>query len=370
LVVTYSLQHAQQSSAEALANAQLELGRINAERDRKVQESRLTADLLNHLLSTDSAHRQIAIIALRETVTTTVSDNILAVLAQRDSDSSVRATAIRQLGTSSDRGVAQQLSQIAADPARSTSERALATRATGSIAYNSAAGQNVLIMAATGANGVAFESAQLKHGMFTYALLEGLNGLADIDNDKRITVGELSTFVRSRTAELSDGKMNPTFSNTIASEDDAVLPRPGKIVSLSIGNDRYASPNIPSLQFSCNDAQAFNRLLADKWGQRREDAISLCGAAATRVGILSAISKLAAVVDQSTSVFVYISGHGFVQDGTAYLVPYDGTVGGVSQIATALSLIEIRRYLENLKASRVFWFIDAAHSGAAVEITR
>jgi hypothetical protein len=137
LVVTYSLQHAQQSSAEALANAQLELGRINAERDRKVQESRLTADLLNHLLSTDSAHRQIAIIALRETVTTTVSDNILAVLAQRDSDSSVRATAIRQLGTSSDRGVAQELSQIAADPARSTSERALATSATGNIAYNS-----------------------------------------------------------------------------------------------------------------------------------------------------------------------------------------------------------------------------------------
>ena len=145
LVVTYSLQHAQQASAQALANAQLELGRINAERDRKLQESRFTADLLTHLLSTDSAHRQIAIIALRETVSAKVSDSVLAVLAQRDSDSSVRATAIQQLGSSSDRAVAQKLTAIAADPGRSNTERTLARQATGTIAYNSSLGPNMFI---------------------------------------------------------------------------------------------------------------------------------------------------------------------------------------------------------------------------------
>ncbi len=34
-----------------------------------------------------------------------------------------------------------------------------------------------------------------KHGLFTYALLEGLNGKADVNKDKKITVGELYNFI-------------------------------------------------------------------------------------------------------------------------------------------------------------------------------
>jgi hypothetical protein len=186
LIVTSSLQRAQQASAQAMATAQLELGRMNAERDRKLQESRFTTELLTHLLSTDSAHRQIAIIALRETVSTKVSDSVLAVLAQRDSDSSVRATAIQQLGTSSNRSVAQQLSAIASDPARPSAERTLARRASGSIAVNSAVGQHMFIGAATGSGSAALESSELKHGIFTYALLDALSGRSDLLQFHRI----------------------------------------------------------------------------------------------------------------------------------------------------------------------------------------
>lgn len=48
----------------------------------------------------------------------------------------------------------------------------------------------------------ANESGNLKHGLFTYALLEMLEGKIS-DNDKKITVNEMKTYVEERVPELS-----------------------------------------------------------------------------------------------------------------------------------------------------------------------
>ncbi len=51
----------------------------------------------------------------------------------------------------------------------------------------------------------ATEFKKLGHGVFTYAILQGLQGEADgKSNDKKITVKELSAFINDKVPELSE----------------------------------------------------------------------------------------------------------------------------------------------------------------------
>lgn len=60
------------------------------------------------------------------------------------------------------------------------------------------------------------EYAQAKHGLFTYALLEGLRGGADFDRDRRITVNEWFGFAASRVDQLRDRSIGPQTPQLIA----------------------------------------------------------------------------------------------------------------------------------------------------------
>jgi uncharacterized caspase-like protein len=64
---------------------------------------------------------------------------------------------------------------------------------------------------ATGSQQFATEFAELGHGVFTYSLMEGLQGKAD-NGDKRITIKELSAYIENRVPELSEKyKGTPQF---------------------------------------------------------------------------------------------------------------------------------------------------------------
>lgn len=52
------------------------------------------------------------------------------------------------------------------------------------------------------------------HGVFTYYLLEGLNGSADADQDRIVTLGEAFEFVRSRVQRETGNAQVPTVSQT------------------------------------------------------------------------------------------------------------------------------------------------------------
>lgn len=56
----------------------------------------------------------------------------------------------------------------------------------------------------TGAEQFATEFAKLGHGIFTYALLEGIGGAADTNKDQRLTIRELSTYIENKVPELSE----------------------------------------------------------------------------------------------------------------------------------------------------------------------
>lgn len=49
------------------------------------------------------------------------------------------------------------------------------------------------------------------HGAFTYAILKGMNGEADTDNNKVITLGELFTYVSRLVPQVTNGRQHPYF---------------------------------------------------------------------------------------------------------------------------------------------------------------
>jgi uncharacterized caspase-like protein len=82
-------------------------------------------------------------------------------------------------------------------------------------AYNSrlikdAADEKIAVLAATDAETLAKEEPELGHGVFTYSLLKGLEGMADSDHDGRVQVGELSNFSIERVVKMTGGTQTPT----------------------------------------------------------------------------------------------------------------------------------------------------------------
>lgn len=56
------------------------------------------------------------------------------------------------------------------------------------------------------------------HGVFTWALLEGLNGGADTNGDRTITSGELFAFVTKRVSEETGGRQKPTLFSALGED--------------------------------------------------------------------------------------------------------------------------------------------------------
>jgi uncharacterized caspase-like protein len=72
-----------------------------------------------------------------------------------------------------------------------------------------ASGRGRIILTASGANEVSGEDDELKHGVFTFFLLEGLRGKADTDRDEIITVDEVYRYVSRRVPRATGQEQHP-----------------------------------------------------------------------------------------------------------------------------------------------------------------
>jgi uncharacterized caspase-like protein len=75
-----------------------------------------------------------------------------------------------------------------------------------------------VIITASGPNEVAFELDELGHGVFTYYVLEGLQGKADRNSDGIVTVSELYEYVEDqvdRTARRAGGRQRPLMKGEV-----------------------------------------------------------------------------------------------------------------------------------------------------------
>jgi uncharacterized caspase-like protein len=66
-----------------------------------------------------------------------------------------------------------------------------------------------VVMTASRANQVSEERDSLGHGVFTYYLLEGLRGKADVDGDGVVSVDEAYNYVAKRVAEATGQNQHP-----------------------------------------------------------------------------------------------------------------------------------------------------------------
>ncbi|MGZ3569085.1 MAG: caspase family protein, partial [Thermodesulfobacteriota bacterium] len=72
-------------------------------------------------------------------------------------------------------------------------------------------GKGRVIITASDANEVSAEKDELKHGVFTYYLLEGLRGKADLDGDGVITIDELYRYVSMKVPPATGQNQHPVL---------------------------------------------------------------------------------------------------------------------------------------------------------------
>lgn len=70
-------------------------------------------------------------------------------------------------------------------------------------------GKGRVILTASDANEVSVEKNELSHGVFTYYLLEGLRGKADLDGDGVITVDEVYRYVSEKVPQATGQDQHP-----------------------------------------------------------------------------------------------------------------------------------------------------------------
>jgi uncharacterized caspase-like protein len=66
-----------------------------------------------------------------------------------------------------------------------------------------------VIITASDANELSMERDDMKHGVFTYYLLEGLRGKADLDGDGVITVDEIYRYVSQKVPPATGQNQHP-----------------------------------------------------------------------------------------------------------------------------------------------------------------
>ena len=106
-------------------------------------------------------------------------------------------------------------------------------------------------LVASGSDQLASEFDALGHGVFTYSLLLGLSGEADIDKDNVISVKELSIYAESKVPELSElHKGNPQYPSSYGNGSDFPLFPSEKCKTqseLKKSNGKYDSFSIEEL---------------------------------------------------------------------------------------------------------------------------
>ena len=76
-------------------------------------------------------------------------------------------------------------------------------------------GKGRVIITASGANEVSSENDDLKHGVFTYYLLEGLRGKADVNKDGIITVDEVYNYVSIHVPKATGQTQHPVKKGSV-----------------------------------------------------------------------------------------------------------------------------------------------------------
>ena len=367
LLINSSIQRAQIRTSKESTRAQIEVTDRNnkaqlaltertADIQRHIQESMLTGQLVEHLASGSALKKQIAIVALRRSVPPEMYQDVITIVVRSDTDPEVRKTALEQAATLSGAGpsVVQAIAEAAKDSRRSSEEREIATSAVQQLGLRSIAPGNTFVLSATSRLQNSMESSELGGGVFTYYLIRGLSGDADLRKDGSIRLSELGLFVIRSVSDYTLGAQTPVFAGSAIY--DPVILGPGadfsKTVVISVGNSNYHDPSM-RLHFGALDAKRF----ADVF--RRQGAVIHEVEDATRAHFWTAFQAAIQDADDHSLLIFYYSGHAIVdRGGVFWLLPVDADPGML--VATAISTADLNQSLGHASARVKILFMDTA----------
>ncbi|MET1416446.1 caspase family protein [Roseibium sp. HPY-6] len=321
--ISQSINKSQQQASKATAEAQIEAANIRAENQVQLQRGELTGKLMEHLTSSDRTTRELAVVALRESVSPEIYEPIVSILAKSDRDGNVRAAAIRELGTSQNQAIARQLNAIGRDETRSESERRLAMSSASAVSLSSDVPTNTAIITATSWGEHAYEVAELDGGVFTYFLLKSFNEWRSKEKGTLYLKDLFRSLERQMKIYRADSRP------TLFVEGNSKIPIAGDeahytgLEALVIGIDKYASYPLENLSYCRSDAEKVTKTL-ESLTVPDKNIQSVYDEEATARTLSSHLSKLAHSGKEGGLFIVYFAGHSFLSfEGELGLVTHD-----------------------------------------------
>lgn len=132
--------------------------------------------------------------------------------------------------------------------------------------------------------------------------------------------------------------------------------------ALIIAIAKYEGDNELSAVVTKDASDIANLLAAEQYcGYEKSKVVQLIDSVATLSNIRNAFEELANKVNQTDTVFIYFSGHGYNQGNSinpnCALVPVDFSTAGL------LSESELSNLISKINSDRLLFVIDACHSG-------
>ena len=132
--------------------------------------------------------------------------------------------------------------------------------------------------------------------------------------------------------------------------------------ALVVGVSKYRQP-FSKLPAVASDVREIAKVLQSRNGAfARSGTVVLADNQATKAAVESALVDAFKADD---TAFVYIAGHGAVENDEYYFIPHDAKSGGLK--STAVSLAYIKRIFDKCQSERVFLWLDCCHSGGILK---
>ena len=134
-------------------------------------------------------------------------------------------------------------------------------------------------------------------------------------------------------------------ANTGAVQEAPGAADPNRLWAIVIGVSNYT--HAEPLLYAASDAAAFGEFLkSPRGGGIPEDHVFvLLEDQATRFGVLVALEELQGKVQRGDTVYVYITGHGFIKNRVGYFIPSDGALN--LPAATAINFSHLKDMVES-----------------------
>lgn len=163
-------------------------------------------------------------------------------------------------------------------------------------------------------------------------------------------------------AVTSSYKQKAILKPAAADKSDIYNPKTFAVV---IGISDYDDEDIEDLSFAAADAELYKAfLMSPDAGEIPEDNVTLLiNENATRANIIQAMSTVFSLASKDDMIILYIAAHGQTagENEELFILPVDAKSQFIQ--GTAISQLEIQKYLGYSKAGKKLIIADACHSG-------